>query len=156
MFATQTLRIGKRTYVDAGSPGADLVPVRIQSLVGDDGAAGSAATAGEYGGLAGSKTSLGHDEATAGKLVSTGGGEVVAGKENLAGSDQGTAHYSETVLGKRARLSSHQAVPGTVYNESINPLRLAVGQKLHVTRPLIVDPGMEFILIQRRGPVDGP
>jgi hypothetical protein len=142
--ATQTLRILKRSYINAGRPGADLFPVRIQRVAGgwDESAAGRTAAVG--------KAPAGCGEAAASKIAATRDDDVAAGSEATVGSDQLAAGRSET-----AGRGSGQAVPGTVYDDNMNPLGLVVGQKLHITRPVIVDPGIDIVLIQQRGPING-
>jgi hypothetical protein len=121
----QILRVVARSRVDAGPFPANLVPVRIQKV-----AAGCDETAAAY------PPDVGGNEDTAGKKAAAGSDEITPGKMAAAGRDEAT--------------TGRKVAPGTIYDSSMNTVQLAVGQKVHIKEPIIVDPGMDFILIRLR------
>jgi hypothetical protein len=88
------------------------------------------------------KDAVGHDEAPAGSMAAVGEYDVTAGGKDSTGRDEMAATGS-------------QAVYGTIYDPPMDPLRLAVGQKVHLKRRVIVDPGITFLLIRLRDPGEG-
>jgi hypothetical protein len=70
--------------------------------------------------------------------------EITAGRTAAAGNERAAA-------GRTSAPGSRPITPGTIYDSSMNPVHLAVGHKIHIKRPVIVDPGMDFVLL-RLGP----